>query len=588
MVPLEGDTILGDAADAGVPKFFGLPQWGASHNPARVAFIREVAEEYAHDPRMRWYTARILSQEGIEARDYPAMARAILRHVQRTVYYTQEKGEQLQSPWRTLQAKNGDCFAEGTLLLRDDMELVPVEGIRAGDRIWGRDRWSVVERQWSKGKLPVTEVVLNNGSTFRVTEDHKVYVLACKGPREGGRKAHGPLCAQDSAKWKQCCARHGSEIVRIHVSELQPGMEILQPEKIDRPLSSRWSVEESWLYGAYIAEGWDETNRVFISGKDGHWKETTKHRAQRYAEQRGWNTRWHAKYLAINSRDAAIDLMRCGRGALNKQIPEDALAKADLVALDEGLKLDASQNTHGEGWTFGTVSEKLAVQYRILQRMLGRSTSWKKVEDHGGFGGNPIYRVGVRAGQKRLQVKEIRRNVEEVEVYDITTDDHYVYLPEADCTVSNCDDMAILLYAMAESVGLPARMAIAGMDKQRRPLRWIEGEPFKHGDYSHIYVVLGWPPGRPSHWVSAEPTMFVPLGYDVTLHGIDFDHHGRPSPRPVTLGPDGIAQVPLDAAGTSMGGQAFSGFSGPLPASGISWLKWGLAAGLAYYTWKRS
>lgn len=145
----------------------------------------------------------------------------------------------------------------------------------------------------------------------------------------------------------------------------------------------------------------------------------------------------------------------------------------------------------------------------------------------------------------------------------------------------DCDDMAILLCSMAGSVGLPWRLALGGA-ANGMPARWVEGEPFKKAQYTHIYPILGWPPGKPHMWVAAEPTMKVPLGFDVTVHGIDFDHHGRPTPRPVVLNHEGIAVVgPGSASQGSSGSNSNMAFSGPTlqpsSASGVSWGKVGLA-----------
>lgn len=83
----------------------------------------------------------------------------------------------------------------------------------------------------------------------------------------------------------------------------------------------------------------------------------------------------------------------------------------------------------------------------------------------------------------------------------------------------DCDDMALLLASMAESVHLPWRLALAGRDRQGRPVRYIEGHPpraARAGRFYHIYVYLGWPPFRPQQWAAAEPTIKdAPLGFDV-------------------------------------------------------------------------
>jgi hypothetical protein len=95
----------------------------------------------------------------------------------------------------------------------------------------------------------------------------------------------------------------------------------------------------------------------------------------------------------------------------------------------------------------------------------------------------------------------------------------------------DCDDMSLLLAAMAHSVRLPWRFVLAGTARGGRA-RWAEGGRMPRGfRASHIYLDLGWPPfsegkkdahGRPvTQWAPAEPTLRgLPLGHDVVLHGI--------------------------------------------------------------------
>jgi len=96
-----------------------------------------------------------------------------------------------------------------------------------------------------------------------------------------------------------------------------------------------------------------------------------------------------------------------------------------------------------------------------------------------------------------------------------------------DVKTGDCDDMALLLAAMAESIALPWKFALAGR-RGNKSVRWIEGERFPGGvRWSHIYVVLGWPPFAPKQWASAEPTVAgLPLGHDVVLHGVPAHVHG--------------------------------------------------------------
>jgi hypothetical protein len=79
-----------------------------------------------------------------------------------------------------LEKKYGDCFPKGTLLLRKDGNLVPIEEIIVGDEIWGRDDWTTVEESVDKGILSVDEVELTNYSKLRLTGDHHMYVAKCE------------------------------------------------------------------------------------------------------------------------------------------------------------------------------------------------------------------------------------------------------------------------------------------------------------------------------------------------------------------------------------------------------------------------
>lgn len=86
----------------------------------------------------------------------------------------------------------------------------------------------------------------------------------------------------------------------------------------------------------------------------------------------------------------------------------------------------------------------------------------------------------------------------------------------------DCDDMALLVAAMAESLGLGNRFVLGGKMGNGRPVRWAEGTrgPPGGAKFFHIFVDLGWPALKPTTWMSAEPTMTVPLGHDVTRHGV--------------------------------------------------------------------
>ncbi len=329
-----------------------------------------------------------------------------------------------------LARKWGDCFPTGTLLLTSDYDLVPIESIEAGDRIWGRDEFVEVEQVVFKGELVCDAIHLNNGSTVRMTPEHHVFLKTGE---------------------------------RVRVSDLQPGAELLQPERIAFG-ENDLDPDLHHLDGLYLSDGWsDKSSRFCISGQDGCPKEEQKRRVAKICERLGVATRWNRKYIAVNNRKLAIRMGAMGHRAPDKHALSLDLNEASAAALLAGIMADSGKNSNG-GRTFTSTSRMLAVQTRVLHRMFGRSASYRFVESHGGLGKNPIHRLGIREPlqkpEKRLCVDAIDRGWATLPCYDIQTRDHHVYLPEHDVTVSNCDDLAPWRVAELRQQGEKAKIRI--------------------------------------------------------------------------------------------------------------------------------
>lgn len=87
----------------------------------------------------------------------------------------------------------------------------------------------------------------------------------------------------------------------------------------------------------------------------------------------------------------------------------------------------------------------------------------------------------------------------------------------------DCDDLALLLCALFESVKLEWKLVLSGRQRQTgQKKRHIEGHPVAlNVNWTHIYCMVGTPPFQPTVWYFCEPTVQnVPLGWDV----IDGDH----------------------------------------------------------------
>lgn len=91
----------------------------------------------------------------------------------------------------------------------------------------------------------------------------------------------------------------------------------------------------------------------------------------------------------------------------------------------------------------------------------------------------------------------------------------------------DCDDAAILLCTLFESVRLPWKLVLSGRDRYNgQKVRYVEGNRRNlSAAWTHIYCAVGTPPFAPKKWYFCEPTVQgVPLGWDV----IDGDHSVLP------------------------------------------------------------
>jgi hypothetical protein len=434
--------------------------------------VKEWAGEQIHGARLR----------GVSVKGDRARASILLSAVQQTKTWVPDpvgteyiKGAHLLACSRDDKHgpcfNSGDCFPEGTLVLKEGHELTSVESLKPGDKIWGLSDWSTVEAVAYKGLLSVDVVKLNNGSDLKLTSEHHVYVRDCiehpmldeqedaeaLPPDRGWRKPKTAGCTCDERKEK-----------RTRVSELRRGMMLVQPERL--PFGKRQHPDvpadhrRAYVEGLFVSDGWadyDYNSRFFISGQDGCPKEAQKKEVQEICAELGVNTTWKRKSIAVYGKEWTLRMQRMGRYAPQKHLLTLDLDEACAAASLRGVMADAGKNTRGEGFTFTTTSKLLAIQVRVLHRMFGITCGWKFIEMHGGLGTNPIWRLGVRPRQSKsgrkpwsLKVRDVERSVFSSPCWDIQTSDHRVYLPEYDVTVSQCDDLCVLLAASFLSVGL--------------------------------------------------------------------------------------------------------------------------------------
>lgn len=376
-------------------------------------------------------------------------------------------------------ACGGDCFVQGTLVLRDDHSLVPIESLRIGDRIWGEERWSTVLNTWDKGVLPTWRVGLNNGSAMRLTPDHKVWVAKCKHQH------------QSDVERERCSVRmEEREVSRVTVRELRSGDVLVQPDRI--PFGTgKMDASRAYVEGLFLSDGSSSHTQTFeIAGQDGCPKEAQKREVQEICVALGIPTTWQRKYISVKDKAWAQRVRTFGSRAPQKHAPSINLDEGGALNLLRGILADSGKNSRGNGRTFTTTSHQLFVQTRVLLKMAGLTASSRYIVDHGGLGTNPIWRLGIRDASrtdtemKLLRVKDVLHDGAELPCFDIATDDHKVWLPEADWTTSQCDDHAGLICALAGSIGF--RMGLRA---------W--GPP-NSDEFVHVYAVAAYPK-RPPH-----------------------------------------------------------------------------------------
>jgi hypothetical protein len=328
----------------------------------------------------------------------------------------------------------GDCLPLSTLVAREDYSTVALGLLRPGDRILGDGEITTVLEGVMTGEKPILAFHLENGCTLRCSPDHRLFLS------DGEEK---------------------------RASEISVGMRLKTPSSPFPVAEVPWSHDKlgsedfAWLVGTYIADGWHDLNgsRFAISGDDEtpkRGKVEQKNRVIAMMEAAGVNTRRHKKYVDVQNRDLTAVMQACGGLATTKRVPNMKLTRSQVEAMIEGLQTDASIATSGTV-THGTVSPELALQLRLLYRMLGQSVHIRRWDEHGGLGKNPIYRVTERrpateetnptwkSRYENLSLGTKVRGITEEEPElcgDITTDTGKFYLPESDVVVHNCEDLA--------------------------------------------------------------------------------------------------------------------------------------------------
>lgn len=363
----------------------------------------------------------------------------------------------------TLAAGGGDCFPVETLVLHEGGHMGPIGDVVVGDRIHDGEGFVEVLKTWDRGLKTIHALGLSNNSTLRLSDQHKVLRV----PRTDYVNPVTGAVARNASSGVYGAAEE------VRVEELVVGADLLQPRAFAYGRQSL-SPEDAFLVGLYLAEGCKTRKKP--SEALGTWlslagiANSKGGREELVALLDGRGVKYQARERDIFVRVEQLPVlaeMDLGRTAIDKHLPHldwDAPTVANIV---RGLELDGGFATNGSTFVFSSISYELALQYRVLKRMQGFSTSMKRVDNHGGAGKNPIYRVTVREDHTQRPWARVRAiEIEDAQqpCVDIMTSSGRVYLPENDVIVRQCDDSTIFVCTLAESLGLSSIARVISQD----------------------------------------------------------------------------------------------------------------------------
>ncbi len=406
--------------------------------------------------------------------------------------YDPEHADTFKTLKQTLLSHSGDCFPEGTLVLRSDGAMVPIEHIVVGDEIHDGRAFVPVLKTWDRGPKTVYRAGLNNASTLRLSDNHKILAV----PRE----------QRNGAKdWRAGLSAHSA--VEMRMRELTMGADLLQPREFGGG-SIELDEDDAVLVAAYLAEGFTDKPgyRISIAGVPN--RKGMRERIIAILDRRGVRHDDREREVRFSKSEVPIFCeLELGRTALHKSLPHMNWGPRTVATFLEVLDAtDGGLSTGGKNVVYSTISYALALQYRVLQRMMGRSTSLKRLDDHGGAGNHPIYRVMARVDDSKrpwARVKSLLVEPTPVQCYDLMTASGRVYLPESDVVVRNCDDQAVAFCALARAIGFTSC--------------WARVISMSGESWEHVYPIVGCPKENPTIHIPFEMTVTgTPPGVEVS------------------------------------------------------------------------
>lgn len=385
-----------------------------------------------------------------------------------------EVPEMVQTAELILDSRAGDCFPEGTLVLRQADGLVPIEEVEVGDFVHDGTSFVKVEQTWHRGPKPIIRADLNNGCGLRLSENHKL--LRVPKIRDRGNDLSGQYGTEEELRFR----------------DLKLGDDLLQPREFHGG-RVELGLDDAKLVAAYLAEGYTSKNGQRIGLAGVLERKGVREELQEILTARGVHLSLTDREIRFaKSKVPIFQQYDLGRTALYKRFPHLDWGPQTVRAFFEMLeRTDGGLSTAGTNCVYSSVSYELALQYRILARMMGYSTHLRSLENHGGAGKYPIHRVtrrGDHAKRVWARVKQLHEEKGETDSYDIMTATGRVYLPESDVIVRNCDDYTVLLSSLLQARGFTTKAVVVSTNTD---------------NWEHIYTLVQYG----NAWMPLDPVL---------------------------------------------------------------------------------
>lgn len=354
-----------------------------------------------------------------------------------------------------------------------------------------------IERFVDKGTLPVFKIQLSNGTSFRCTRNHQLYVLW----REGRNKAWRLVTMTLDQLLERRAERRTGELFMMPVARQIPEASVEDAPEI--------SEEQAWIEGLYVAEGWREGPNK----KSGNWRARIgMNNPEAIAKlQENFDFMGLSHGQSVRKSDGLVTVSlhvsaftnrlasEFGENSASRKFPgaylslprEIMAAALEAFCIGDGYKAKSGDWARWTFMIYNTQSEQLARQIAFMHLVLGRPLSfyrqpaWKtkpvmyRLYEYKGYAEDKV------DGLVGTRIVSIEAD-EAVRCCDITVEGNHNFFLEGGVLVHNCDEAVVGMQGLAVCTFPEADMEMNGPSDA--PSRYFFQFGGNEGTLHHVWA----------------------------------------------------------------------------------------------------